>query len=226
MVAVANPEREIDISSMMELYKKTHEKLEKFRKWEIPHIQSKLDKEMKKNGSVLNPKKAERMKAQLTLLHHKEQKLMKEIKRQALMIYLFIAYKTGGSHLSWDSIGGLSTKGTSGALAQAITYLPKQKAHFDIFRQWAEDLKRQDFLPNYEDTTPVSSFTSQVCAFCFQQTGTITKTLVKGLPYDQFRCKKCGKTSNRHSNSAQTSALLLEQYTKCHNNSPSPLTMG
>ena len=121
------------------------EKLEKYRKWEIPHIQSKLDKGTDKNRHPLNPKKAERMKAQLTLLYQKEQKLMKEMKQQALMIYLFIVYETGASYLSWDSISGISTRGTSGALAQAITYLPKQKAQFDIFTQWAQDLKGKGY---------------------------------------------------------------------------------
>jgi len=42
LVATANPSQEHDLSKMMELYRKTHIKLEKIRKWEIPHIQTQL----------------------------------------------------------------------------------------------------------------------------------------------------------------------------------------
>jgi len=161
------------------------------------------------------------------LLSQKQQNLMKEMKRQAIMLYLFIAYKTGANYLSWDAIGGISTRGKSGALAQAITYLPKQKAQFEICKQWAEDLKTQELLPSYKDIIPVSSFTSQICAHCFQKTGEFKKTLVKGLAYDIFQCKQCNNSSNRHSNAAQVSALLVEQIIHTqHSITPSPLTMG
>ena len=227
MVAVATPETEIDISSMMELYERTYKRLEGYRKWDVPHIQSRLEKEINTNGKVLNSKKAGRLKTQITLLYQKQENLMKEMKKQAIMLYLFIAYKTGANYLSWDSIGGISTKGRSGTLAQAITYLPKQKAQFDICRQWAQDLKEQERLVSYKDTIPISPFTSQICAHCVQKTGKMKKTLMKGIAYNKFQCKVCKKTSNRHSNAAQVSAILLEKLIhEQHIPSPSPLTMG
>jgi hypothetical protein len=225
MVAVATPDSELNITKMMELYESTYEKLEIYRTCEIPNIQSKIDKNS--NGKEDNSKKMGRLKAQITLLYQKQQNLMKEMKRQAIMLYLFIAYKTGANYLSWDSIGGISNRGKSGALAQAITYLPKQKAQFELCKQWAEDLRTQQLLNNYKDIIPVSSFTSQICAHCFKNTGKLKKTLVKGLDYDIFQCKECSKTSNRHSNAAQVSALLLEQnFHTQHCITPSPLTMG
>jgi hypothetical protein len=143
---------------------------------------------------------------------------MKETKRQALMVYLFVAWKTDAEYLSWDSIGGISTRKKRGALAQAITYLPKHKDLYDEFRQWAEDLKTQGLLPHYKLTIPVTPFNSHVCASCFQRTGVQERTRIKGIAYDDFQCKKCGRKShenarlNRHSNSARVSALLLQRY--------------
>ena len=53
------------------------------------------------------------------------------------------------------------------------------------------------------------------------------KTLVKGIVYDKFQCKVCEKISDRHSNAAQVSIILLEQVVhEQHIPSPSPLTMG
>jgi hypothetical protein len=137
---------------------------------------------------------------------------MKEMKRHALMIYLFVAYKTGAKYLSWDSIGGISTKNKRGALARAITYLPKRKELFDIFSMWAEDLVAQGYLPALEDAIPVSSYTSQICGRCFKSTGKMNKTLSNKVSYDEFLCTVCGKHSNRHSNSAQVSAIMLQNH--------------
>jgi hypothetical protein len=210
LVAIANPDQEIDILALMDLYKATHEKLEKFRKQEIPHIQSKLDKGKNGDGQSLSLKKEGRLRSQVTLLHRKQERLMKEMKRHALMLYLYFAWKSECKYLSWDSIGGISTRGKKGALAQAITYLPKSRTQFTLFTEWAADLLEQGYLQNYEATIPVSPFNSQVCGHCFKQTGRREKTRMKGIPYDDFRCNSCGKSSNRHSNSAQVSALLCQ----------------
>ncbi|GAI32791.1 unnamed protein product, partial [marine sediment metagenome] len=137
LIAVANPNIELDILPLMGLYEATYEKLEKYRKWEIPHIQSKLDKGVDGRGYPLTPKKAGRLRSQITLLHRRQECLMKEMKRQALMLYLFIAWKTKAQYLAWDSIGGISTRSKKGALAQAITYLPKSKNQFELFTEWA-----------------------------------------------------------------------------------------
>ena len=152
---------------------------------------------------------------------------MKEMKRHALMVYLFVAWKANAKYIGWDSIGGISTRGKQGALAQAVTYLPKRKGLYDEFRQWAADLKAQGLLAHYESTIPVSPFNSHVCASCFQQTGIQTRTRVNGITYDTFQCKNCGRSSqknmnlDRHSNSARVSALLLQHHVHAHHGSTS-----
>lgn len=210
LIAVANPNIELDILPLMGLYEATHEKLERFRKWEIPHIQSKLEKGVDNNGYPLNAKKIGRLRSQITLLHRRQECLTTEAKRQALMLYLFLAWKSDARYLAWDSIGGISTRGKKGALAQAITYLPKGKNQFELFTEWAKDLANQGYLQAYKATIPVSPFNSHVCGACFKQTGKRARTRVKGIPYDAFQCRECGKASNRHSNSAQVSALLCQ----------------
>jgi len=216
MVATANPDEEHDLSPVTKFYGRIHEKLEKYRKWEIPHIQRQLSTDKDKEGQPLSAKKRGRLETQITLLHRRQQKLQKEMKRQALMVYLYVAWKTKAKFLAWDAIGGISTRGQKGALAQAITYLPKQKALFEEFRQWALDLSDQGLLPRYQGTTPVSPFNSQTCGHCFQQTGKQKKTKVKNIPYDEFQCNNCGRSTkhesklHRHSNSARVSALLLQ----------------
>lgn len=217
MVATANPDEEHELDAIMELYEKTHTKLEKYRKWELPHLQKQLSSGKNKDGNPLSAKKRGRLETQVTLLHRKKQRLQKEMKRQALQLYLFIAWKTESKYLAWDALGGISTRGQSGALAQAITYLPKRKALFDEFRQWAQDLSDQGLLPHYIDTFPVSPFNSQVCAHCFQRTGQQRKTKAKSIPYDEFQCTICGRSTHhdskihRHSNSARVTALLLQK---------------
>ena len=218
MVATANPDEEHDLSKMMHRYEKAHERLEKMRCVEIPRIQARLSTGKDKLGGLILAAKRGRLMTQLTLLHQKREKLTKEMKRHALMIYLYVAWKTKAKYVGWDSIGGISTRGKRGALAQAITYLPKRKVLYDEFRRWASDLKVQGFLPHLEATVPVSPYNSQTCAECFQQTGKQEHSRVKDIPYDAFSCKRCGRNSqndpiiNRHSNSARVSAILLQNH--------------
>lgn len=212
MIAVASPDREIDILSMMERIERAYIKLEKYRRWEIPNIQRKLDANTEKDGRPLTPERNVRLRAQITLLHQKRGRVMKEMKRHALMVYLFLAYKTGAKYLSWDSIGGISTRNKKGALARAITYLPKRKELFDIINIWAKDLVAQGHLTELENIIPVSSYTSQICGRCFKSTGKTNRTLSNKVSYDEFLCTLCGKHSNRHSNSAQVSAIMLQNH--------------
>ncbi len=218
MVATANPDQEIDISLLMDAYEKMHGRLEQQRKYEIPNIQRKLDggydwtrdkKRRRVNKISLSPSKAARMKVQVTLDHQKRARRMKEGKRQALIILLYMVYKSGAKYVSWDSLEGVTTRGKGGALATAITYLPKRKAQFELFREWVEDLRDQKLIPRYQDTIAVSPYTSQNCGDCIKCTGSLNRMLVKGLPYDEFQCSKCGKRGNRHSNAAQVAANLL-----------------
>ncbi|TXT67062.1 MAG: hypothetical protein BAJALOKI1v1_190005 [Promethearchaeota archaeon] len=142
---------------------------------------------------------------------------MKQMKREALMVYLYVAWKTHAKYLSWDAIGSISTRDTRSTLAQAITYLPKRKELFAEIRQWAEDLWEQGILPHYEELVPIGPFHSQICAHCFQKTGVKRQTRQKTIPYDEFRCTECERGTHadalitRHSNSARMSALVLQE---------------
>ena len=62
---------------------------------------------------------------------------MTQMKREALMVYLYVAWKMHTKYLARDAIGGISTRGARSTLAQSINYLPKQKEFFSEIRQWA-----------------------------------------------------------------------------------------
>jgi len=231
MVATANPEEEHDIKEVMAFYEKMHLKLETIRTREIPRIQAQLSTGKNASGVSLSTKKKGRLSSQLSLLHRRQEKIMKEMKRQALMVYLYVGWKTRAKYYGWDSIKGISTRGTNGMLAQAITYLPKRKALYKEFCQWASDLRDQGLLPAFKDVIPVSPFTSQTCASCFQQTGRRTRSRMKGIPYHEFACKECNRSTrkdskvHRHSNSARMDALLLHQHLRSHDLAPSLITI-
>ena len=217
MVSTASPDQEHDLSTMMKLYQDIHEKLEKIRNWELAHIQAQLERGVDKKGILLTDKKRGHLETQVSLLHRRSEHIMKESKRQALMIYLYLGWKSQASYFGWDTIAGISTRNMNGALAQAITYLPKQKRLFIEFKQWAGDLRQQGLLPSYIDTIPVHPFTSQVCAECFQTMGEQARSRKKGICYHEFTCEICGRSTqenpviHRHSNSARMNALLVQQ---------------
>lgn len=231
MVATANPEEEHDLRDVMAFYENMHVKLETIRTREIPRIQAQLSTGMNLSGISLSTKKKGRLSSQLSLLHRRQEKIMKEMKRQALMVYLYVGWKARARYYGWDSIKGISTRGTNGMLAQAITYLPKQKTLYDEFCQWASDLRVQGLLPAFEDVIPMSPFTSQTCASCFQRTGRRARSRMKGIPYHEFACKDCNRSTrndskvHRHSNSARVDALLIHQHLMSHDLAPSSITI-
>ena len=194
----------------MKPYKRAHEKLEKYRKVEIPHLQRNL------TSRRYTKKELGRRKAQITLLHRKRQNIMNEMKRRALIVYLYTAYRTGAKYIGWDTAQGISTRGTRGALAMAITYMPNRKALYDEFVAWAENLRALGFLSEYISTELITPFTSRTCAECFQSTGAMKRTLVQNENYHTVECSVCEWCGNRHHNSARLNALLLQQYIHIH----------
>ena len=190
----------------MGLYKVSAKKLERMRTEQIPGIQKKL--------SIASLSSEERgcLSAQLNLLHQRQAKLRKEMKHQSLMLYLYVAHKTGAKYVAWDGIEGISTRGTKGKLATAVTNMPKSKRLYDEFISWIDDLKKQGALPRYEDTVVVSPYTSRICSKCFKSTGKASRMVKRSVPWDEFECTVCGKRSNRHSNAAHVSALQLQHH--------------
>ena len=222
IIAVAISKQEIDLTlppNMMKIFCVAYERLEKIRKIEIPNIMRKLD-----TGKG-TPHKRGRWKAQLTILHQRRGRIMTEMKRLALMVYLYMIYRTNASYAAWDGIQGISARGKKGTLATGITYLPKQKILYEEFIEWASDLKEQRILPNYEETRVISPYTSQACSECLAKGRGLRKTRDKNIAYDEFKCTapNCEYVGNRHANSARISALLLKENNE---STPFPLSTG
>jgi hypothetical protein len=221
-IAVATSEQELDLTlppNMMKLFQEAYECLEKIRRIEIPNLMRNLD------SGEGSPQKRGRWNAQVTLLHQRRDRLMTEMKRLALMVYLYLIYRTDARYAAWDGVQEIETRGKKGALATGITYLPKGKDLYKIFREWASDLKVQGVLPSYKETRVISPFNSQSCSECFTQGRGLRRTRSKNVAYDEFKCSDpaCNYVGNRHANSARISALLLKQQIETD---PFPLSTG
>lgn len=167
-----------------------------------------LQRAIKKNKD--KERKKGRQEAQLTLLHQKIARIKKQAEKELLMRYLYVLWRVGAHHVSWDAIA-VNPRGRRGQLATAITYMPKRHQLFEEFEGWARDLKQSGILPNYEDTIAVTPYTGQVCDQCLATTGKLKRTRKKDSPSTTFKCVECGTEGDRHQVSARVSALLLKQ---------------
>ncbi|MHC4229169.1 MAG: hypothetical protein ACYSW0_17215 [Planctomycetota bacterium] len=163
----------------------------------------------------VDPGKAGRQAAQVTLLHKRVSRLHEQAERELLMVYLYCMKRTGATHAGWDSVA-VETKGKRGTLAKAITFMPKKKGLMAEFKAWARDLKDAGTLPRFEKVVPVSPYTSQACDACFAKTGKQSRTRSKETRYHEFKCTMSGCPSkgtiaNRHEVSARVSAIMLKQ---------------
>ena len=152
---------------------------------------------------------AGRQQAQLAMVHDRVGRLHADAERRVLMVYLYVMHRTGAKHASWDAVT-VSTRGTRGTLAIAITSMPKRAGLLAEFKAWARDLASAGVLPRFEDVTPVSPYTGLVCDDCMARTGELRHTRKDGIPYHEFECTSCGKKGNRHQVSARVAALLLK----------------
>jgi hypothetical protein len=205
--------------NIMKPFQKAYDRLEKIRRIEIPNIMRKLD------SGKGSPKKRGKWKAQLTLLHQRRDGIMTEMKRQALMVYLYLIYRTRASYAAWDDIQGISTRGKKGVLATGVTYMPKEKVLYDTFLEWVSDLKEQGLLPKYKGSRIVTPYTSHICSECYTHGRGLRTTRAKNIGYDAFKCTdyNCGYVGNRHANSARMGALLLKEQIETI---PFPLSTG
>ncbi len=153
---------------------------------------------------------AGRQLGQLAMLHQRIARVRGDAERHVLMIYLYALHRSGAKHASWDAIT-VSTRGTKGTFATAITGMPKRAGLLADFETWARDIATAGLLPHFEDVTPVSPYTGQACDDCFSRTGELRRTRKAGTPYHEFECTLCGKVGGRHPVSARVAALLLKQ---------------
>lgn len=126
------------------------------------------------------------------------------------MVYLYAVHRTGAVRASWDAIE-VTTRGTRGRLANAITWMPKRRDLMEEFEAWAFDLVDSRKLERFEGVIPVSPCTGNVCNDCFARTGEMRRTRKAGIPYHAFECTACGKQGDRHLVSARVAALLLQR---------------
>ena len=202
MIALANSTETIDISEIMAEFERAYKKLELYRKKIIPNIQRNLI--LKKDG--LNG----RRKTEITSIHNKKHKFMKEYNQRVLMMYLYAIYKSNARHASWDGIEGITTRGKKKGFAISIQYLPNNLDQFKIFCEWLDDLKFKELIDENTKIHLVSPYTSAVCPKCYSNSGKLNKNRDKRVDYHEFKCKKCGFVENRHSSAAMVEAISVK----------------
>ena len=161
-------------------------------------------------AATANAVDAGRQQGQLALLHQRVARVRDDANRHVLMMYLYVVHRTGAKHASWDAIA-VSTRGTKGTLAIAITSMPKRAGLHAEFETWARDLASAGLLPGFEDVTLVTPYTGGICDDCFAATGELRRTRKAAIPYHAFECTSCSKVGDRHVVSARVAALLLKR---------------
>jgi hypothetical protein len=133
------------------------------------------------------------------LLGRKQRNIFRDALIKVAMIYTYVARKTRASHFGWDDISEMSTKGLTGRLASAVSYLPRQDGLKGLLEEWLEDFH----LPR--EVREVDARTSHICSKC---RGKMQE--IEGR-YHLMRCSKCNRAANRHENAASVSAQSLKQ---------------
>ena len=217
-VAASTETNEINLvsSGIMDIFERSRLKLEKIRTIEIPNINRKI------NRDTSDTKKTNRQKFQLTMLHARRQRIMKEMKRRALLIYIYCVYKTGAKFVGWDGLT-MDTRGKNGKLPVEITYMPLRQELFYEFSDWAKDLQEEGFLKNFDEIVFIPPVSSDYCSEHVKNGLGLKKTRDKSAPYHEFRCTDpaCGYISDRHSNAARVGAIMLSNLIT---SVPSPLS--
>jgi hypothetical protein len=168
-----------------------------------------LQRAIDAGGAGVTRSKNGRRPAQLAMLHERLGRLRADAERRVLMVYLYALHRTGAAHASWDAVE-VTTRGTRGSLAIAITTMPKRRDLMAIFERWAFDLVDAGKIGRFEGVIPVSPYTGGVCDECFARTGEARRTRKIGIPYHAFECVACGRQGDRHEVSARVAALLLQ----------------
>ena len=120
-------------SPFMDVLGEISDRIQFWTHTEIPRNQAKL--------SRLSPESPQygRIKAQITLLHKKISNLRKFCRIYVPELLAYIAEKSGAKYIAWDGIEGITHRGKSGGLAEAITGMPKSREIFEFFMELMED---------------------------------------------------------------------------------------
>ena len=130
--------------------------------------------------------------------------------RDIVHLYAYLAYRIGAKHVGWDGID-VTTRGTRGKLAKAVTYMPKRKGLYHEFSETCSDLAAENLLPNLEGIHVANPYTSQVCDECLAKTGVAKRTRDPSTSYHRFKCTACGHEGDRDQVASRSSALLLKR---------------
>ena len=130
--------------------------------------------------------------------------------REMVHLYAYLVNRIGAKHVGWDGID-VTTRGTSGTLARAVTYMPKRKGLYHEFSETCGDLAAENLLPNLEGIHVANPYTSQVCDECLLKTGVAKRTRDSSTPYHRFKCTACGHEGDRDQVASRSSALLLKR---------------
>lgn len=130
--------------------------------------------------------------------------------REMVRLYAYLAYRIGAKHVGWDGID-VTTRGTRGKLAKAVTYMPKRKGLYHEFSETCGDLAAENLLPNLEGIHVANPYTSQVCDECLARNGVAKRTRDKSTAYHLFRCTACGHEGDRDQVASRSSALFLKR---------------
>ncbi len=133
------------------------------------------------------------------LLEVKQSNIFRDALIKICMIYSYAAKKTSVTYFAWDDISEMSTKGLTGRLASAVTYLPRIDGLKGLFKEMLED-----FGLNFNNIYETDARTSSICAECGSRTDSLKED------YHTVRCDN-GHEKNRHENAARVSAQSLEK---------------
>lgn len=136
---------------------------------------------------------------------------MTEYKRRVLMVYPYAIWKLQARHVMWDRIEELTPRSKTGDFTVAIQSLPNKMDQFTLFRDWLEELKGKEFIPQDTQIYVVSPFISEVYPRCYSTSGKRNKNRDHTKDYHTFHCKTCGHSGNRHSTAARVAALSMRK---------------
>lgn len=166
------------------------ERLLILRDTEIPRV-SRARSKVEARGDV---KRAFKLKKELGLLHSRMERLKTDLDRVCGRELARVLVREGARVVGYESsIGDLTTQGTRGALAKAITHMPKRVRPI---LKYVEGVMHEK--GNSIEMIGVNPRVSRhvLCG----------GRLLKTSSWDVLTCEECGETVNRHHHAAKTYA--------------------
>lgn len=155
-------------------------------------------------------KKHNRQATELQLVNKRIGTIHTQADQDVVLLYAYLTYRIGARHAGWDGIS-VTTRGTRGSLAKAVSYMPKHKGLMDEYSMTCGDLARENFLPDLEGIHVAYPYTSQICDECLAKDGIARRSRDPSIGYHEFRCTACNQQGDRDHVASRVSALLLKR---------------